>query len=363
MKDDGALGLLVLGGGVAAASALAWRSMRPAPTNPTNARPPDHALGATVASAAWVYPVPSLGERRAVTSNGFRAVASASSRQHLGADLMFQRRDTRDLISVYPPGSPNGSRLFFMPDDVPVLAASAGVVTFAANTPVGRTVIVRHGNGWATYYTHLATLAVTKGQTVTAGQVLGTIGASPKDPAALAHLHVELWKGGTRAGAIDPDPFLAAWSRTTMDKWSPRSLVAAANTPRNGTMSAYRPLGERGERYPEWVQRLRGASGVYVIREIGGPIVYVGSSVHRLYETVTRHVQRWRRFKGYWRGQFAEGADPGLTYERNSVEVAIKLTTPDDAHEEELRMIRRLQPRDNQIGQPEPEPDLEDAPF
>lgn len=134
---------------------------------------------------------------------------------------------------------------------------------------------------------------------------------------------------------------------------------------RNGTLSAYRPIGERGGPYPAWLRNLRVESGVYVIREIGGPIVYVGSSVRRLYDTLTRHFQRWRRYKGFWRGQFAEGADPGLTYDRSSVEVAIKLTTPDEAHEEELRMIRRLQPRDNQLGQPGLEPDLEleDAPF
>lgn len=363
-EDDHALGFLLLGGGAAAASALAWRSMRPAPTAAPNHVPtaPTATAGTTIASAEWIHPVPSLGRRHAVTSSGFRAAASDASRQHLGADLMFRRRDARDLISVYPPGSPNGSPLFFMPDDVPALAASAGVVMFAAITPMGNTVIVKHPNGWATYYTHLGTLAVKKGQTVTAGQVLGKIGASPTDSERLKHLHVELWKGGTRAGAIDPDPFLAAWSRATVNNWSPRPLVAVATTPRNGSMSAYRPVGERGERYPEWVQRLRGASGVYVIREIGGPIVYVGSSVRRLYETLTRHFQTWRRWKGYWREhQFAEGADPGLTYDRNSVEVAIKLTTPDDAHEEELRMIRRLQPRDNQLGQLEPE--LEDAPF
>jgi hypothetical protein len=67
----------------------------------------------------------------------------------------------------------------------------------------------------------------------------------------------------------------------------------------------------------------------------------------------------WRRYKGFWRGQFAEGADPGFTYDRGSVEVAITLTTPDEAHDEERRTIRRLRPRDNQVGQPE----LEDAPF
>lgn len=67
----------------------------------------------------------------------------------------------------------------------------------------------------------------------------------------------------------------------------------------------------------------------------------------------------WRRYKGYWRGQYTEGADPGLTYKRHTVEVAIKLTSLDDAHDEELRTIHRLRPRDNQLGQPV----LEDAPF
>ena len=42
-----------------------------------------------------------------------------------------------------------------------------------------------------------------------------------------------------------------------------------------------------------------------------------------------------------------------------SVEVAIKITSPDDALDAEARLIRRLRPRDNLIGQP----DLEEAPF
>lgn len=67
----------------------------------------------------------------------------------------------------------------------------------------------------------------------------------------------------------------------------------------------------------------------------------------------------WRRWKGFWRGQYGEGHDPGLTYDRASVEVAIKLTSPDDALDEEARLIRRLRPRDNLIGQP----DLEEVPF
>jgi hypothetical protein len=54
----------------------------------------------------------------------------------------------------------------------------------------------------------------------------------------------------------------------------------------------YRAIGSSGEPYPEWIRALKGKSGVYVIREIGGDIVYVGSSsAARLYETLTRHFQ------------------------------------------------------------------------
>jgi hypothetical protein len=66
----------------------------------------------------------------------------------------------------------------------------------------------------------------------------------------------------------------------------------------------------------------------------------------------------WRRQKGFWRGQYAEGHDPGLTYERGAVEVAVRATAPDEALEEEARLIQRLRPRDNLLGQPE-----EEVPF
>lgn len=342
---DGALGMLLLGGGV---SALVWGAARSRSRSTTTPTP------TSIPAGTWVFPVPSLGDRAAVISNPFKMSA------HLGVDIMFKRRDGRDLIAAFPAGTSNGTPLFFIPDNVSALAASAGVVTFAANTPVGHTVIIQHPNNWTTYYTHLTTLAVAKGQQVTAGQTLGTIGASPTDGQHLVHLHFELWKGQKRSGAIDPAPFLAAWSRMT-SPWSPTSTtLVASNTHRNGTLSAYRPVGDRGEPYPEWVRALKDEAGVYVIRDAEThEVLYVGSSSGRLYDTLTRHLQTWRRYKGFWRGQFAEGADPGLTYPRGKVEVAVRLTSPDDALDEEMRLIARLRPRDNQIGQPE----LEAAPF
>lgn len=117
----------------------------------------------------------------------------------------------------------------------------------------------------------------------------------------------------------------------------------------------FRPIGSAGEAYPQWVRALRGLSGAYVIRErigAGKPqIVYVGQSqAKRLYETLTRHFQRWQRRKKFWRGQFSAN-DPGTTYERDTVEVAVSITDAADALDEEARLIRRLSPRDNVLGQ------------
>jgi hypothetical protein len=142
--------------------------------------------------------------------------------------------------------------------------------------------------------------------------------------------------------------------RADPDIWQ----VTGGTPVRNGSLT-YRPVGKRGEPYPGWVRDLKGKSGVYVIRE-GGQVVYVGEShANRLYDTLTRHFQTWRRWKGFWKGQYAEGHDPGLTYDRHKVDVAVRTTSPEQALHEEVRLIQRLKPRDNLLGQAE----LDDVPF
>lgn len=342
MSAARALGLAAIGGGALAVGAWLWRRPRSA------ARRGDAAV--ELASRGWVVPVPTLDDRPVAISNEFRASSRA---EHLGVDLMYRRREPLDLAALFPPRTTHGTTQFFMPDDVPALAAAAGTVAFASMTPVGHSVIVQHPDGWATYYTHLRALAVARGQVVRAGEVIGTIGASPRDGEHLKHLHFELWRGGKRTGAIDPAPHLATWSRIAMP-WPHAEVAMREPAPRNGTLSAYRPVGERGEPYPAWVRALDGKAGVYVIRDRDDhACLYVGSSAGRLYDTLTRHFQTWRRWKGFWKGQYGEGADPGLTYPRGDVEVAVRLTSPRDALDEEMRTIARLRPRDNQIGQPE----------
>lgn len=224
-----ALPLLALGGGAALAAVWLARS-RASRTRAIDAAV-DQPQVQTPPPGAWVFPVPSLADRLAEVSDGFdspRTFPDGTKGKHLGVDVMFRRRSARDLIAVYVPGTPNGTKGYFMPDNTPALAASAGVVRFAQWTPQGFSVIVQHPSGWATYYTHLASLAVAKGEAVVGGQTLGTIGASPADGEHLKHLHFELWKDGTRGGAVDPQPYVEAWPRVAIADWTPNAAIAVA---------------------------------------------------------------------------------------------------------------------------------------
>lgn len=137
---------------------------------------------------------------------------------------------------------------------------------------------------------------------------------------------------------------------------------------RNASLS-YRPIGASG-RYPDWVRALRGQSGVYLIRERqrdgSNPVVYIGEShAGRLYQTLTRHFQTWRRHKKFWSGQYtgSQSHDPGLTYHRARCTVAVRVLSSERALHEEARLIARLRPRDNLIGQPDELADEEVVPF
>jgi murein DD-endopeptidase MepM/ murein hydrolase activator NlpD len=87
-----------------------------------------------------------------------------------------------------------------------------GVVVYAGNSGdwAGNHVAVRHTDGHTTMYSHMSRMAVTTGQTVQAGQVIGYVGETGR--AFGAHLHFELYPAGVRYGdvykAVDPAPWL-----------------------------------------------------------------------------------------------------------------------------------------------------------
>jgi hypothetical protein len=284
----------------------------------------------------WVWPVPRWNGRAPAISDGFDSPRPGLPR-HGGVDLMFARQPS----DPFTPGSPNGTKLFVMPDNLVAVAASDGIVWSAGPTPRGFAVVIEHSpSKVATFYAHLEKLLVAKGDHMRAGQPIGTIGASPLDAEHLKHLHFELWLGGP-SDRVDPSLVMRGWEVAP----DPGALLA-----RNASL-IYRSIGAAGERYPEWVQALAGEAGVYIIRDAGThETLYVGSSRSQLYATLTRHFQSWRRWKGFWKGQYGEGHDPGLTYDRDAVEVAVRVTLPSAALDEELRLISRLKPRDNIVG-------------
>ena len=241
----------------------------------------NHRVAPSSLPGRWVWPVMSWNGRAPVISDGFGSPRPGGM-THQGVDIMFRRQPIDSFVS----GTPNGSKQHVMPDGIKTLAAGDGYVWSATQTPRGWAVVIDHKPlPYATFYTHLDRLLVAKaapnknGQRVLAGTPIGVIGGDPLVPPHLKHLHFELWAGGP-SEAVDPAALMRTWQ------------VVAVLTTRNAGFT-YRHVGASGEPYPDWVRALKDQSGVYIIRE-RGEIVYVGSSVGRLYDTLTRHFQQVR---------------------------------------------------------------------
>jgi hypothetical protein len=99
-------------------------------------------------------------------------------------------------------------------------------------------------------------------------------------------------------------------------------------------------IGEYGA-YPDWIRSLKGRNGVYFIRETSsGAIVYIGESHSgRLYQTLTRHFQRWSN----------KYNTAGATYSRDEVDVAVILVPQSHAAYLQNELICQFSPRDNRL--------------
>lgn len=78
-----------------------------------------------------------------------------------------------------------------------VLASDAGTVVVAGwSSPwaYGNRVIVDHGNGFSTLYAHLSSIAVSPGDRVGKGQVIGRVGSTGRSTGP--HLHLEIRQNG-----------------------------------------------------------------------------------------------------------------------------------------------------------------------
>ena len=93
-------------------------------------------------------------------------------------------------------GAPNGT---------PIKAAADGTVTFAGSTSggYGNLVVISHGNGIETYYGHCSKVYVTKGQTVSAGEVIAAVGSTGFSTGN--HLHFEIRKNDSQ---VNPELYV-----------------------------------------------------------------------------------------------------------------------------------------------------------
>ena len=81
------------------------------------------------------------------------------------------------------------------PAGTPIHAAAAGTVVWAGpRNGYGNAVVIDHGSGVATLYAHQSSVAVSVGQSVGRGDVIGYVGQTGL--AAGPHLHFEVRVGG-----------------------------------------------------------------------------------------------------------------------------------------------------------------------
>lgn len=79
------------------------------------------------------------------------------------------------------------------PTGTPILASASGRVMFARtgwNGAFGNLVIISHPNGTQTFYAHQSKIAVSQGEQVTQGQVIGYVGSTGRSTGP--HLHFEV---------------------------------------------------------------------------------------------------------------------------------------------------------------------------
>ena len=83
-----------------------------------------------------------------------------------------------------------------------VHAAGDGVVIFAGwNGSFGNVIIINHGYGYKTVYGHLKEIKISKGDTVTKGELIGAMGSSGKSTGT--HLHFEIRYNGTQINPLN----------------------------------------------------------------------------------------------------------------------------------------------------------------
>ena len=102
---------------------------------------------------------------------------------------------------------------FAAPGGTPIYAAASGYVQVAgwSSGGYGNYVIIYHGkmsdgNQYSTLYGHMRSVATSAGKYVQQGEVIGYVGSTGNSTGN--HLHLEVWKGGSKANAVNPRGYI-----------------------------------------------------------------------------------------------------------------------------------------------------------
>jgi murein DD-endopeptidase MepM/ murein hydrolase activator NlpD len=120
------------------------------------------------------------------------------------------------------PRSPHTGADFSAAEGTPVLAAAAGTVTLAgSHYYAGNSVFIDHGHELVTMYFHLQDIELREGQTVSRGQLVGTVGATGRTTGA--HLHFGVRWHGAR---VDPSFLLGVEPLVELNSDAPARRLA-----------------------------------------------------------------------------------------------------------------------------------------
>ena len=102
---------------------------------------------------------------------------------------------------------------FAAPAGTPIYAAASGYVQVAgwSSGGYGNYVIIYHGkmsdgNQYSTLYGHMRSVATSAGKYVKQGEIIGYVGSTGNSTGN--HLHLEVWKGGSKANAVNPRGYI-----------------------------------------------------------------------------------------------------------------------------------------------------------
>ena len=102
---------------------------------------------------------------------------------------------------------------FAAPGGTPIHAAASGYVQVAgwSSGGYGNYVIIYHGkmsdgNQYSTLYGHMRSVATSAGKYVKQGELIGYVGSTGNSTGN--HLHLEVWKGGSKANAVNPRGYI-----------------------------------------------------------------------------------------------------------------------------------------------------------